>query len=66
MNAGHDVTFSHIFSSGGTPMRFETDAFRGKSFAPEIRGMRADDIAGRDCNRTVIFAPHAQTTTTCT
>jgi len=61
VNAGHDVTFSHIFSSGGTPMRFETDASQGKSFASEIRGMRADDIAGRDCNRTVMFTPHAQT-----
>jgi len=61
VNAGHDVTFSHIFSSGGSPMRFETDASQGKSFASEIRGMRADDIAGRDCNRAVIFAPHSQT-----
>ncbi|MGI8777768.1 MAG: hypothetical protein ACR2LJ_10405 [Acidimicrobiales bacterium] len=60
VNAAHDVRFSHLFSSGGTAMRFETDASQGKSFASEIRGVTADDIAGRDCNRAVSFTPHAQ------
>jgi len=60
VNAAHDVRFSHIFSSGGTALRLETDASQGKSFASEIRGLTADDIAGRDCNRAVSFAPHAQ------
>ena len=41
-------------------MRFETDASEGKLFASEIRGVTADDVVGQDCNRTVIFAPHAQ------
>jgi hypothetical protein len=61
VNAAHDVGFSHVFSSGGTALRLETDASQGKSFASEIRGLTADDIAGRDCNRAVSFAPHAQT-----
>jgi len=60
VNAAHDVRFSHVFSSGGTSMRLETDASQGKSFASEIRGVTVDDIAGRDCNRAVSFAPHAQ------
>jgi hypothetical protein len=41
-------------------MRFETDASQGKRFGAEVRGVYASDIAGQDCNRTVIFAPHAQ------
>jgi hypothetical protein len=60
VNGGHNVTFSHIFSRGGSAMRFETDASQGKHFGAEIRGVTAYDIAGQDCNRTVIFAPHAQ------
>ena len=60
VNAGHNLSFRHIFSRGGTPMRFETDAAQGKQFPSEVRGVRADDVVGQDCNRAVIFAPHAQ------
>ena len=60
VNAAHNVRFQHIFSQGGTAMRFETDASQGKSFASEIRGVSADDIAGLNCNRAVSFSPHAQ------
>jgi hypothetical protein len=60
VNAGHNLTFRHIFSRGGTTMRFETDASLGKSFASEVRGVEADDIAGENCNRAVAFVPHAQ------
>lgn len=61
VNAGHNLVMRHIFSRGGTSLRLETDASQGKSFASEIRGLRADDIAGEDCNRVVAFVPHAQT-----
>ena len=61
INAGHNLTFRHIFSRGGTTMRFETDASQGKGFASELRGVQADDIAGENCNRAVSFVPHAQT-----
>ncbi|MDQ1415557.1 MAG: hypothetical protein QOF81_1170 [Acidimicrobiaceae bacterium] len=60
VNAGHNLMFRHIFSRGGTSMRFETDASQGKGFASELRGVEADDIAGENCNRAVSFAPHAQ------
>jgi hypothetical protein len=60
VNAAHNVHFQHIFSQGGTAMRFETDASQGKTFASEIRGVSADDIAGLNCNRAVSFSPHAQ------
>jgi hypothetical protein len=60
INSAHNVRFSHVFSSGGTAMRSETDASQGKSFGSEVRGVTADDIVGRDCNRAVSFAPHAQ------
>lgn len=60
VNGGHNVTFEHIFSRGGSAMRFETDASQGKRFGAEVRGVYASDIAGQDCNRTVIFAPHSQ------
>lgn len=61
INAGHNLTFRHIFTRGGTTLRMETDASQGKRFASELRELRADDIAGENCNRAVAFAPHAQT-----
>lgn len=60
IGAGHNLTFRHIFTEGGTALRLETDASQGKPFASEIRGLVADDIAGLDCNRAVSFTPHAQ------
>jgi hypothetical protein len=60
INAGHDLTLRHIYSRGGTPLRLETDASQKKYFASEVRGLDATDIVGENCNRTVIFAPHAQ------
>jgi hypothetical protein len=60
VNAGHNLSFRHIFSRGGTAMRFETDASQGKAFASEVRDVTAVDVAGQDCNRAVSFAPHAQ------
>jgi len=61
VNAGHNLTFRHIYSRGGTVLRLETDASQGKDFGSELRGVQADDIAGENCNRAVVFAPHAQT-----
>jgi hypothetical protein len=61
LNAGHNLTFDHIFSRGGTTLRLETDASLKKTYAAELRDVRADDIAGQDCNRVVVFAPHSQT-----
>ncbi len=63
INAGHNLVFRHIFTRGGTTLRLETDASQGKSFASEVRGLQADDIAGENCNRVVAFVPHAQTNT---
>lgn len=60
INSGHNLTFRHIFSRGGTTLRFETDASQGKPFGSELRGIRAEDIAGESCNRAVAFVPHAQ------
>ena len=60
VNAGHNLSFHHIFSQGGTALRLETDASQGKSFAAELRGVNADDIAGLKCNRAVSFSPHSQ------
>ncbi len=60
INSGHNLTFRHIFSRGGTTLRFETDASQGKPFGSELRGVQAEDIAGESCNRAVVFAPHAQ------
>jgi hypothetical protein len=60
VNAGHNLTFRHLFTQGGTAMRLETDASQGKTFASEIRGLIADDVAGLNCNRAVAFSPHAQ------
>ncbi len=61
VNAGHDLTFRHIFTRGGTALRLETDASLKKPWAAEVRGLTAADIAGQDCNRAVVFAPHSQT-----
>jgi len=61
VNAGHNLTFRHIYSRGGTVLRLETDASKGKSFGSELRGVQADDLAGEDCNRAVAFVPHDQT-----
>lgn len=60
INAGHNLTFTHLFSEGGTTLRMETDASLGKHFGSELRGVHATDIAGQDCNRVVSFAPHDQ------
>lgn len=60
INAGHNLTFTHLFSDGGTTLRMETDASLGKGFGSELRGVRATDVAGQDCNRVVSFAPHDQ------
>jgi len=60
INSGHNLTFRHIFSRGGTTLRFETDAAQGKPFGSELRDIRAEDIAGEGCNRAVAFVPHAQ------
>jgi hypothetical protein len=61
VNAGHNLSFHHIYTRGGTALRLETDASQGKGFGSELRGVQADDIAGQNCNRAVAFAPHAQT-----
>jgi hypothetical protein len=60
INAGHNLTFRHIFTRGGTALRLETDASQGKGFGSELRGVQAEDIAGENCNRAVAFVPHAQ------
>ena len=60
VNSGHNLTFSHIYSQGGTALRFETDTSNQKKFGSEVRSVTADDIAGVNCNRAVSFAPHFQ------
>ncbi|MDQ1357468.1 MAG: hypothetical protein QOG44_1841 [Acidimicrobiaceae bacterium] len=60
VNSGHILTFSHIYSQGGTALRFETDTSNQKKFGSEVRSVTADDIAGVNCNRAVSFAPHFQ------
>jgi len=61
VNAGHNLTFRHIYSRGGTVLRLETDASQGKNFGSELRGVQADDLVGENCNRAVAFEPHSQT-----
>ncbi len=61
VNAGHNLTFRHIYSRGGTVLRLETDASQGKNFGSELRGVQADDLVGENCNRAVAFVPHSQT-----
>lgn len=75
IGAAANVSFSNIFTQGGTALRLETDSSlpnlndinAGKvcpgnktKFGSEIRGLKADDIEGLNCNRTVSFSPHLQ------
>ncbi len=61
VNSGHNLAFTHIFSRGGTALRFETDSSDQVTFGSEVRAVTAADIAGANCNRAVSFSPHAQT-----
>jgi len=75
VGGAQNVSFNHIFTQGGTALRLETDSSQaslgdksaGKvcpnnktKFGSEIRGLTADDIHGRNCNRAVSFTPHTQ------
>jgi hypothetical protein len=60
VTSAHNVTLNRIFSSGGTALRLETDATLRKPFGGQIRGLVARHIVGVNCNRAVVFAPHAQ------
>ena len=60
VTSGHNLTFSYIYSRGGTALRLETDFNLRKSFGAEIRGLSATRVVGVDCNRAVSFSPHAQ------
>lgn len=59
VNSGHNLSFEHLYSRGGTTLRLETDNAHAR-FGGEIAGLTADDITGVDCNRAVSFAPHDQ------
>jgi len=62
VNGGHNLWITNIFSDGGTPLRFETDA-SGDAKPPypgELHGVTATYIAGENCNRVVSFTPHNQ------
>jgi len=59
VNSAHSVAFSHIYSSGGTALRLESDGAE-RLYGSEIRGLRADTIMGVNCNRALSFAPHDQ------
>lgn len=60
VNSGHNLVLTHIYTQGGTALRFETDASNQVKFGSEVRSVTADDIAGANCNRAVSFAPHFQ------
>jgi hypothetical protein len=64
INAGEDLTFQNIYSSGGTALRLETDGSMNTNGTPD-RGAKIDhlvarNIVGQNCNRAVSLSPHAQ------
>ncbi|HVT76310.1 MAG TPA: glycosyl hydrolase family 28-related protein [Acidimicrobiales bacterium] len=63
ITSGHNLTFSNLFSQGGTALRLETDNSDGTTFGSEVRSLSANHVVGQQCNRAVAFAPHEQDNT---
>jgi hypothetical protein len=64
VGAGSYLTFSDIYTRGGTALRLETDGSTAPNGAPRM-GATVDHLVGRhivgvDCNRAVSLSPHAQ------
>lgn len=64
VNGAQYVTFSDIYTSGGTGLRLETDGSTSNNGTPRI-GATVDHVVGRNivgvnCNRAVSLSPHGQ------
>jgi hypothetical protein len=64
VNGAQYVTFSDIYTRGGTALRLETDGSTSNNGTPRI-GATVDHLVGRhlvgvNCNRAVSLSPHGQ------
>jgi len=57
--SGHNLTFTDLFSDGGTTLRLETDD-TNKYYGGEVKTVSARGIVGKNCNRPLSLSAHKQ------